>query len=454
VEASGSNPSASEPFEVSSSPETAAEESVFEGANVCRVAALSTMFGGHAQAVRDLEPELEALGFSARLSSGERIWEGVDRLRAFSGLRVNQELREGQVRVFRWQMIQETSQPEAAVAFLVAVLGSAFERESAAAAAALWRLILPFDSESLPGGRRLWRFWDLYDLWERGWLDPAWWDFPWLRSDAMDMGAYADDLQEMSWDGDQWVEIYRRVASRLGDQYSDIFLVGLLARLRLGRALRSPDAVTRSLAMAAFPPTDRTSRFDRLQASGVSVAPPEARLVSTMIHGTWGWKGDWWRPRSDFHEFILRNHRPGLYRRGTKFSWSGAPRDAHRQLAAADFCEWASDVAPKGLQTVFAHSYGGDVAARAALQGIPLTELVLLSVPVTGRVEAAVESDLRVVDVRLRFDPILGLARTRQRIPARPNVTTVLLEKWRLDHGASHKTQVWLEETVARRGGI
>jgi pimeloyl-ACP methyl ester carboxylesterase len=173
-----------------------------------------------------------------------------------------------------------------------------------------------------------------------------------------------------------------------------------------------------------------------------------------MIHGTWGWKGDWWRPQGEFHRFILQNHRPNLYSRGAKFSWSGAYSDNQRSLAANDFNEWSYDVAPHGIQTVFGHSYGGEVAARALAGGARIHELVLLSTPVTKHLDVAVRSGVPIVDIRLRFDPVLAIAGARQSITSQPNVTEVLLDQWRLDHGATHDEQVWLMEDVARRGRL
>ncbi|MGW0886562.1 alpha/beta hydrolase [Streptomyces sp. NPDC002671] len=177
--------------------------------------------------------------------------------------------------------------------------------------------------------------------------------------------------------------------------------------------------------------------------------------MSTIIHGTWGWKGNWWYPgQGGFHNFILTNHRPNLYPGGAAFAWSGAYQAGHRRRAAVRFHDWAGELASGGLQTVFGHSYGGEVAARAVLAGTSVDQLVLLSSPATHQVEAAATTGLQVVDVRLPFDPVLGLARTRQRMTTRPNVTPVLLSKWRLDHGATHKERVWRKENVAQRGGI
>jgi hypothetical protein len=255
-----------------------------------------------------------------------------------------------------------------------------------------------------------------------------------------------------------WTELYGRAAEsrriqRGRDRDETVLLVGLLVRTRLSLALRSRDRVTRTLAAATFPPPD--------EPDGVAptISEPTSRhgsVVSTMIHGTWAWKGDWWRPRpGSFHEFIHNNHRRNLYAGGARFSWSGAYRRGDREQAAIDFCEWStSEVAPGGVQTVFAHSYGGEVAARAVTRGAPVDELVLLSVPVTGPVDTVARSGLRVIDVRLAFDPVLALARKRQRLEGATNATEVILRRWRLDHGASHQTDIWHTERVAERGQL
>jgi hypothetical protein len=456
VEGSGGHFGDSEPFAVSSSPATAAERPEFEGANVCRVAALSTILGGDRRAIRDAAPEMEELGIPGRLISSDRTWQDVDPLESFSGLQDPLSDAGDRERVSRWEMIGETVEPQAAVAFLVTVLGSHLERESAAAAAALWRQIGTLDPRRWarrgPGWFRVWE--RLYDLGERDWPEPGWWGLPWSVQDAPDLERDEIDRADAAWDPAQWTDIFQRAMSRLGDPYGDVFVVGVLVRWRLGRALRSPDPVTRSLAMAAFQAPDPDGEVNVAPPDAGPATPPGALVVSTMIHGTWGWKGDWWRPRGDFHEYILRNHRSNLYSRGAKFSWSGAYRDVHREVASSDFLEWAYDVAPNGLQTVFAHSYGGEVAARAVVRGARINELVLLSAPVTNHVEAATRCDLRVVDVRLRFDPVLALARSRQRIPDRPNVTAVLLQQWRLDHGATHREDIWRQEEVAPRGHL
>jgi hypothetical protein len=447
----GSESETDQTFEVSGSPESALASPENEGVNVCRVAALATMLGGDRQAVRELAPELLALGFSDRLGSGEYTWTDIDSLEAFGQLeRPGDDDR--RARITRWQMISETPTPAAAVAFLVAVLGSELERESAAAAAALWRQITPL-AGLMGRGPRVWHIWDrLYDVWERDWPDAWWWGAPFSPA-GPSIDGDIDEVEGKPWEPEEWTRLYGRVMSRLGDPYANVVLVGLLVRLRLTRALESSDHVTRSFAAAAFPPTP-TGASAAPPARAVAI-PPGALVVSTMIHGTWGWKGKWWRPGDGFHRFIRDSYRPNLYSRGAKFSWSGAYSESQRQQAADDFRDWGYEVAPNGLQTVFAHSYGAEVAARARLSGSRASELVLLSAPVTDHVEAAAAiPDLRIVDIRLRFDPVLGLARTRQRIKSRPNVTPVVLDQWRLDHSSTHDELVWRSEDIARRGHI
>jgi hypothetical protein len=446
-------------FEVSSSANTAAAEPEFQGANVCRVAALSTMLGGDRRSVRGLAAPLSDLGFPDGLSSGEQVWSDLNRVESFAGLRDHRFGGDtpGGDRISLWQRIHETVEPQAAIAFLVAVLGSPLEQESAAAAAALWRQLSGIDPRRLLRDRPWPPFlWDrLYYLLGPGWEEPAWWGFPWAQAGVLDIDTDIEDSTEVPWEPGTWIAIYQRAMSLLGDRYEDIWLIGLLVRWRLSRALRSPDLVTRSLAQAAFWPPAAVGVADIPPPSLPPATPSKALIVSTMIHGTWAWVGDWWEPGGEFHKFIRENYRSNLYNEGAPFSWSGAYRPGHRKRGAQRLFKWADSLAPGGFETVFAHSYGGDVAARAvAIHRTRVHELVLLSAPVTAYVKAAAETNMRVVDVRLYFDPVLALAHRWQRVEERPNVTEVIFKKWRLDHGATHSPQVWRKEKVAQKGRI
>jgi hypothetical protein len=336
------------------------------------------------------------------------------------------------------------------------MLGSSLERESTAAAAALWSGLGLQNRRWPPLGPPRWRIVErlAFDL-DRVLPDTPWGPWFWWRDQGPSLIDEESPAHTIRWDSRGWRDLYLRLVFRLsGDRYLDPFIVSVLVRSRLDAAIRSPDAITRSLAFAAVEPFDAGDRAYPSPPADPPVTPHGGLVVSTMIHGTWGWKGDWWRPEGAFHRFILGNHRPNLYARGTKFSWSGAYSAKQRALAACDFQDWAHDVAPHGLQTVFGHSYGGEVAARAACAGTLIHELVLLSTPVTRRVASTVKPGMRIVDVRLRFDPVLAIAGKRQRLPRHPSTAEVLLDRWRLDHGATHSEHVWRAEDVARRGRI
>jgi hypothetical protein len=147
VEASGG---AEVGFEVSSDPETAAASPQFEGANVCRAAAISTILGRDRVATIGLAEPLAELGFDDRLRTGEIAGLDIDPFESFGDLWPG--LDRAEPRIDLWQRLNNEGDPQAALAFLVAVLGSPLERESAAAAAALWRAIVAIDRE------RLWRY--------------------------------------------------------------------------------------------------------------------------------------------------------------------------------------------------------------------------------------------------------------------------------------------------------
>lgn len=420
------------------------------------------MLGGDRELVREMEPDLLDLGFSDSLSSGEVSWSAVDPAETFAGLRDQRlaaDAPDGN-RVHLWQAINETMTPQAAIAFLLAVLGSRLERESAAAAAALWRQISSIDRRHV--SPRFWRpyFWEWWnELEAMGLPEPDWWPLAGPMFDFPDIELDVSDFKGAEWEPDPWNFIYERTMSLRRGQYEVIGVINFLTLYRLNGALRSRDPIVRSLASAAFLPS--------VDSPPIGIPPPIPRseaeagtLVSTMIHGTRGYMGHWWQPEGDFFDFIRRPYRPNLYTGGARFDWSGKWSRQHRERAGQRFNEWARDdnVVPNGLQTVFAHSYGGEIAARAVNDGAPIKQLVLLSTPVTTHVETSAESGMPIVDIRLKRDPVLLLARIRdklkQHIEDRANVTALTLKPWSLDHGASHKPDVWQAEKLVEKSGI
>jgi hypothetical protein len=400
--------------------ETSAAGPEFQSTNVCRASALSLMLAfntGYLTA--PLWEPLSELGFGDRaldsLGSEDRL---ATALAAdwFAG--VGADVASADTRAESWREMNDDGDPYSAMRFLLGVLGSPSERESAAAAAALFNVLR--DQPQLTGL---------------------------LTIDDVAVSISLGDL-ERPWDGEAWQSFFAQQVpdGRTAFRIERTAPVWLLALIRLRLARQSPDPVTRSLALALRIGGPDQPR--QLTTQDAVPTPAGALVISTMIHGTWGWKGDWWRPLGGFHKFIMSEHRPNLYGRGARFSWSGAYSQKQRNIAASDFVDWAQEVAPNGLQTVFSHSYGAEVAALAVAAGTSAQELVLMSAPGTDYVNHASTIVNRVIDVRLPFDPVLALARTPQRLAPHESVTEVLLP-WSLDHSASHEEQLWQEVDVA-----
>jgi hypothetical protein len=192
-------------------------------------------------------------------------------------------------------------------------------------------------------------------------------------------------------------------------------------------------------------------RFDTETETEVPAPPTEAGkrgTVSLLVHGTAAWKGAWWFPQGDFHDYVLAHIRPDLYSGGRPFSWSGKYKQSHREVAAKRLALWASG---DSLNTVFAHSYGGVIALLATTHGLTINELVLLSVP-AEKVDVDWDRIARAVSLRIHLDLVLLAARRKQafNLP----VSEHFLPRWFRGHADSHDIGIWHEHDVARALGL
>ena len=437
------------PFEPTSNPASAGASGQFESLNVCRVVALGTAFGPE-RALDGLERELREMGLPEALARNTN-WTWGDAV----GRNGRAAFGEGRPREEVFAALSTEEWQPSAVTFLVQVLSSSLERESAAAAAAIWVASGRRSGFRRWGGprRRWYRLWDLlgFPLDLPGALDP------W--GTAADL-TYDPDLETpppttRNWPAEPWQMVAREFLDEPGAYPGDsVDRIEELAEVRLSLAMRSEDPITRQLAMAALAPVGRSD--DDAESGGAGRTPlPGAVSVSTIIHGTWGWKGDWWRPTAPFHDYVRQEVRGNIYSRGAPFSWSGAYSDPQRRLAAEDFHRWAEEISPRGIDTLLGHSYGGEVAARAWSLGTTIQEVVLLSTPASQHVRFAVENGLKTIDIRLPFDPVLALARKHQRIRRKAaNLTEVVLSQWQLSHGATHDPDVWQSEDLVQRARL
>lgn len=438
-----------ESFEPSSDLETILSTSENEPLNVCRAAALALFVSNRSRLLVGPREELGALGFSniEAMEDHEQSGSSITESFQFVG-----ELSDTDP-ISAWRSFNEAPSLPTANRILLRQLSSEFERESVAATAAIWQELRALPADYLDQyfidpfifDRWLYRRWPYYRPWpESGMARP----FDLFDDDDDPVMPSATDIKNWR----ETIADLARTRMRTGERLASLWL---LLRWRLATALNSPDPIAVQLAAAVVPPDTGSPPTQ----TAPSPPPPTASplLVSTMIHGTWAWKGDWWRPQGDFHQYVHTELRSNLYSRGARYSWSGAYHDKHREVAACDFRDWASDVAPDGIHTLFAHSYGAEVAARAINEGTRVAELVMLSAPITSHVCTALHNpELRVIDIRLPFDPVLAIARVQQRVPQgiSPLNLVHITTRWRLSHGATHEPGVWTTEKLPTQTGL
>jgi hypothetical protein len=392
-------------------------------------------------------PNLSSISTPVGLDSTESVYSEA---RTFIDQRDSWGIGDGRVQA--WNELAEGGNLRARLMLLAAGLSSELERESAAAAVAIVGLLRGNVALERPprGPWNLLRYW-----WWRPWTET--WPWMWVDETGSPLSESLDDFDQRAgeWHGDQWREFTDEMiaaALEIGDEQTLLWVLLWIANTRVGEAARSEDSVVREFAYIA-----RWSRSDDTPGDyGTSLRLQSARpYTSTMLHGTWGWKGDWWYPGGDFHSYVKLKYRPHLYDEGMEFSWSGAYSQKQRASAGERFSRWARSCAPlDGLGTVFAHSYGGEIAARAINSGTRVQELVLLSAPVNAHHLTALGRVSRVVDVRLKFDIVLALARENQQFPSDPKVTPCVVDRAFWKHGATHAPEFWNDENVAARVGL
>ncbi|MHA6695622.1 alpha/beta hydrolase [Homoserinimonas sp. A520] len=428
-----------------------APETEYEGSNSSRFAIAGTL-GSDSESLPKAwvipRENLERFGFNADLALPDRTESIGDELRYLS-----QVFREpGSVYSLRrraWEDLNEQAELSARLAFLASGLVSPLERESVTAAVAILNSTSIHRNAPLPFGVRTSRW--MVSPWFLGFGVPWMWD--WVGT--LPTEVQEDENESLLWEGSHWSQysqFWLEEASFRGEGEL-LAIVALMARWRVEAGRRSPDAVTRELAAAALftPPTDNNGEPDR------SEPPARAKgTISTIIHGTIGWKKAWWYRNGDFHDFIKSQHRPGLYSGGLAFGWSGSLSDTQRRIAGDRFRDWADEVGgPNGLKTVFAHSYGAEIAARAANTGARIEEVVFLSAPIHHHHSAMLDRVHRVIDIRLRNDIVLTLASiykgARHRLPQHDRLTVEIIDRSLWKHSETRNPVLWKQEDLANR---
>jgi len=442
-----------ETFEVRETPEAIEPTSENEGTNALRFAMMASLVPAEADAADPpslLDPEDVAevglnpdLVFRSRDTvPGEREYREAEFLLAsYDGGEDPTELR---YRAFA--ALNGEAQSEARLALLAAGLGSSLERESAVAGSAI---LTSVPRQNNPPSTAGWRGWPYRFLDRR--IDSFRFGGP-LSDFVAPPDEDGDPAAPLPWDGEGWQRYFSywlRDVFDVRDPGDLLAALRFLAQVRVELGQRSADPVVREFSLASY--------LDRHDVGAPPLPPVHhdaserpTDLVSTMVHGTWGWKGSWWYPGGDFHSFVAASARPALYAGGQEFAWSGAYSSKQRATGGYRFARWAAAAGGSaGLGTVFAHSYGAEIVARAVNGGSQVDEVVFLSAPIHSHHRQMLGSVRRVVDVRLKFDIVLLAARASQKLPSASNVTKHVLRRRFWSHGATHNPVVWANEGIA-----
>lgn len=442
-------------FEPSFATSTFESTSANEGLNVCRTVALGAPFQP-SNPLTGLENRLSEMGLSPSLAAVAWDWPDFAGDRALEEFAI-EAIEAGTLRRQATESVLNDPTPFTSSAWLISAMCSDREIESAAAAATIRtaigaRQILPDDQfAGLWRDGRFVRSFDYLTTYINQEFGITSLGSPWMWVGVDDLDTDLDS----EWPGERWSRIARDSIAQPVDEFGRLSgRLLLLAQIRLRLASSSANPIVRQFAAASSGAAGSPSAGSGRTTIPGPPRPHNSADVSALIHGTWAWAGDWWRPRAEFHDYVLQNVRRNVYAGGAPFSWSGALRERHREIAADDFTLWAGEQQPKNIDALFGHSYGGEVAARVWNNGTSVSKLVLLSTPVTPHVLSAAKRGAVIVDIRLPFDPVLVLARQPQAFPRTlGNVHPVTLN-WQLDHAATHDPKVWQAEDIKRQAGL
>lgn len=232
------------------------------------------------------------------------------------------------------------------------------------------------------------------------------------------------------------------------------------ARTRLEAALQSTEETAREIAAVALRPDIRTP-----EVMSTPPAPPLDAETSVCIHGTWaGIAADsWYAAGTPLHNHIKTTCTPNLFGGMDHFRWSGGYSEQDRIDAASDFANWKSWQGIGAIDTIFAHSHGGNVALTRLADGERIRQLVLLHTPVTRRPRTQWEQIAANVDSVLVLhtwgDLVMWADRLANRSAMRPSrvlphrlvpLPPLARRSW-FSHDYFLRTENWIAHEVGMR---
>lgn len=252
------------------------------------------------------------------------------------------------------------------------------------------------------------------------------------RPDARSAASDRIEVRRRIVEGAGWLELaYLLNLSMTGpSQLERVASAHALDALSHGRNWRAREVLanaesTRSTAVAAISATSWPPRTPPPAPRHPGGPPPdwdpyssptEPRVArSVALHGTWARIASerWYAPGHPLHAHIAAESSNNLYIRDDYPRWSGGYSSDARREGAEGFQQWVLQRMRliDGIDTVYAHSHGGNVALTAAAMGLELELLVLLHVPPRFRSEAewdAIRNNVkRVLVYRTNLDHVV-----------------------------------------------
>ena len=149
---------------------------------------------------------------------------------------------------------------------------------------------------------------------------------------------------------------------------------------------------------------------------------------SVMLHGTFARltsaQKRWYAPSSPLSKHVRSYASRNLYAGQDYPRWTAGLSDAARAQGTADLLRWCARYGLSALDTVYAHSHGGNVVLDAIEQGLRVKLLVLLHVPVierSARTWLRIERNVgRVLDLRTGRDLVVAADRLHRKVNRLP----------------------------------
>jgi hypothetical protein len=171
--------------------------------------------------------------------------------------------------------------------------------------------------------------------------------------------------------------------------------------------------------------------------------------TSITVHGTWArLRSDWWKPNTgakNLHQYLLENVSRDLYAGKYYFRWDGRYAGGARQGGAEDLQKWCKKAKVRTLDTIYAHSHGGNVVLDAALRGTQGRLLVLMGVPSLKRSLSdwsRIKTNIkRIVALHSKLDIVILADRSRLRFP--DDVRQIPIPRRWFSHGVILRPATW-----------